>query len=461
MLEQILVEDYASEGKSIAKIDGKVHFIQNAVPGDVVDLKVFRRKKNYAEATVTKFHSFSEQRAKPFCVHFGICGGCSWQNLKYERQLYYKQQEIESAFKKIKLDYEYKTNPIIGSDHETSYRNKLEFTFSHHKWIVDPTNLKEQQGPALGFHIPGRFDKILDIQQCHLQNSKSNAIRDFVKGFCLEQGYTFFDLRNQVGIMRNLIIRNTSLDEWMIILVFAEDHKSHIQALLRALKDEFSWITSLYYIVNQKKNDTIYDQSLHLYNGKPNIREVIDGIYYDISPKSFFQVNHSQTLKLYRKIIEYAKMRKDDIVYDLYCGTGSISLQLAEHSKKVVGIEYIDDAVNDARANARLNHISNVEFYAGDMAQVLNSDFYKAYGKPSVIVLDPPRSGVHPNVIHAIIQSGAERLVYVSCNVHTQTRDIDLLRQFYILEEIQPADLFPHTKHCENIAVLKRKNNII
>lgn len=456
LLEKVLVQDYASEGKSLAKIDGKVYFIQNAVPGDVVDLKILRKKKKFVETQATHFHSYSEQRSTPFCSHFGVCGGCSWQNLKYEHQLSYKHKEIESAFAKIKLEEKYVVDPIIGSKKDREYRNKLEFTFSESRWIVNPLDESEKQGPALGFHVPGRFDKVLEIQACHLQDVRSNNIRNFVRDFCLASEYSFFDLRAQVGLMRNIIIRNTSLDQWMVVVVFAELDQDKINHLLDKVSESFPFITSLYYIVNQKRNDTIYDQELILFKGEKDIQEDIEGIRYRISPKSFFQVNHDQTLRLYQKIMEYSDIKSTDIIYDLYCGTGSISLQLAKKAQKVIGIELIEDAIKDAYINASDNGISNVHFVAGDMADVLSSNFFDVHGRPNTIVVDPPRSGMHPKVVQAIIDSGAERLVYVSCNVHTQTRDVDMLRNSYTLERVQPVDMFPQTKHCENIIVLRR-----
>lgn len=456
ILEKIQVQSYASEGKALAKIDGKVYFIQGAVPGDLVDIQVLKKKKNYVEAKAIHIHQYSTERNDPFCKHFGVCGGCSWQNLQYQAQLKYKQEEVSAAFAKLKLSYVFDQEPILASEQVSHYRNKLEFTFSQDRWIVNPQDVLEKKGPALGFHIPGRFDKILPIEECFLQEDLSNQVRNFVYSYAIDKGLTFFNLREQHGLMRNLIIRNSSLGQWMLIFVFAEPQQALMEDLLKALVQAFPSISSLYYVINQKKNDTIFDQELHLFHGTANIEEQIDGIRYLISPKSFFQVNHAQTVQMYQKIVSYADLKSTDIVYDLYCGTGSISLQLAKHCQKVVGVEYVEDAIKDAQLNAQMNDLQNLTFVAGDMAEVLSDDFFSHYGRPDVVILDPPRSGLHPAVSEQILSCGAEKIIYVSCNVHTQIRDIEMLKKNYILIKIQAVDMFPQTKHCENIAVLVR-----
>ncbi len=454
ILEKIKIEDYASDGKALTRVDNKIHFVKGVVPGDVVDLQIIKSKKKYTDAKAIHFHALSEYRINPICRHFGTCGGCSWQNLNYHMQLFYKQKEVDSTFQKLKLPYTFTIFPIISSEDVFYYRNKLEFTFSNKSWVENPNNPNEISGNALGFHVPGRFDKVLPIEQCHLQLNENNSIRNFIKEYAQKNHLDFFDIRNQQGFLRNLIIRNTSLYEWMVILVFAENNIKLIKSILEATQKEFPFITSLLYIVNTKKNDTIFDQEVILFSGKEYITERLEHVTFKISPKSFFQINHKQTILLYKKIIEWANFSNTDIVYDLYCGTGSISLFIAHKVKKVVGVEYIADAILDAKQNALDNHIHNAEFICGDIAHTLDNEFFNTHGIPDVIILDPPRSGLHPKVIEAILNCGVKKIVYVSCNVQTQVRDLEMLQTKYKLIHYQPFDMFPHTKHIENIILL-------
>ncbi|WP_298647165.1 23S rRNA (uracil(1939)-C(5))-methyltransferase RlmD [uncultured Proteiniphilum sp.] len=460
LLENILITDVAAEGKAIAKVDGMAVFVPYAVPGDVVDIQLTRKKNSFAEGRVVRFEKYSENRTEPFCIHFGVCGGCKWQMLPYEEQLKQKQQQVADNLERIgKVDLP-DINPILGASRTTFYRNKLEFTFSHKKWLTEAQiaggetfdNMK-----ALGFHIPGMFDKVLDIDKCWLQDDLSNQIRNAVREFCLENNYSFFDLRNQTGLMRTLIIRNSSLGEWMVIVVFYEDDPEKREKLMGFIAGKFPQITSLLYIINSKANDTITDQEVITWHGRDHIYEEMEGLKFKIGPKSFFQTNSEQAYNLYKVVRDFARLSGGETVYDLYTGTGTIANFVARNAKKVVGVEYVPEAIYDAHENSRLNGIDNTLFFAGDMKDVLTADFISEHGRPDVIITDPPRAGMHNDVIDVILLAEPERIVYVSCNPATQARDLSLLDGKYRVARIQPVDMFPHTHHVENVVLLEKK----
>ncbi|SFL42628.1 23S rRNA (uracil1939-C5)-methyltransferase [Porphyromonadaceae bacterium KH3CP3RA] len=460
LLENILITDVAAEGKAIAKVDGRAVFIPFAVPGDVVDIQLTRKKNSFAEGRVIRFEKYSENRTEPFCIHFGVCGGCKWQMLPYERQLKHKQQQVTDNLERIgKIDLP-DFNPILGAPHATFYRNKLEFTFSNKKWLTEAqiaSNETFDNMNALGFHIPGMFDKVLNIDKCWLQDDLSNRIRNAVREFCLKNDYSFFDLRNQVGLMRTLIIRNSSIGEWMVIVVFYEDDPEKREKLMNFIAGEFPQITSLLYIVNQKANDTITDQEVIVWRGRDHIYEEMEGLKFKIGPKSFFQTNSEQAYNLYKVARDFAQLSGKETVYDLYTGTGSIANFVARNARKVVGIEYVPEAIYDAHENSRLNGIGNTLFFAGDMKDVLTADFISEHGCPDVIITDPPRAGMHNDVIDAILLAEPVRIVYVSCNPATQARDLSLLDGKYRVTRVQPVDMFPHTHHVENVVLLEKR----
>lgn len=457
--EDVLLLDIASEGKCVARIEDKVYFVEGGVPGDVVDVLVEKDKKSYAEGRVYRLKTPSPDRKAAFCSHFGVCGGCKWQNLDYDRQLELKNKQVKDAFERTGKVFEGEWKPILPSPHTKNYRNKLEFTFSHQRWLEDrdqqPENPLELNG--LGFHIPKRFDKILDIEHCYLQEDPSNAIRLWVKKYALEHGLTFFDLREQVGFLRNLMIRNTALGEWMVLLLVAEDRPEERDALLAALKAAFPQITSLQWILNQKRNDAYSDLKPVVYSGPGYVTEAMENLRFRVGPTSFYQTNGPQALALYQKVAELAQVRKADRVYDLYTGTGTIALFLAREAGEVIGIEYVEAAVEDARVNARENGLGNTRFYAGDMAKILTDDFVAANGKPRVVICDPPRAGMHPDVVEVLIRMAPETIVYVSCNPATQARDLIRLKEAYEIKEVQPVDMFPHTHHVENVVRLVKR----
>ena len=458
--EDVLLLDIASEGKCVARIEDKVYFVEGGVPGDVVDVLVEKDKKSYAEGRVYRLKTPSPDRKAAFCSHFGVCGGCKWQNLDYDRQLELKNKQVKDAFERIGKVFEGEWKPILPSPHTRNYRNKLEFTFSHQRWLEDrdqqPENPLELNG--LGFHIPKRFDKILDIEHCYLQEDPSNAIRLWVKKYALEHGLTFFDLREQVGFLRNLMVRNTALGEWMVLLLVAEDRPEERDALLSALKAAFPQITSLQWILNQKRNDAYSDLKPVVFSGPGYVTEAMENLRFRVGPTSFYQTNGPQALALYQKVAELAQVRKEDLVYDLYTGTGTIALFLARHAGEVVGIEYVEAAVADARINAKENELENTRFFAGDMAKILTDDFVKENGQPRVVICDPPRAGMHPDVVEVLIRMAPETIVYVSCNPATQARDLIRLKESYEIIEVQPVDMFPHTHHVENVVLLKKRS---
>ena len=458
VIEAVSILDAGSEGKAIAKHGEMVIFVSNAVPGDVVDLQLTRKKKNFAEAKAIKFHKLSDKRTKEYCSHFGTCGGCKWQNMTYEWQLHYKQKQVVDNLVRIgKIELpEIKT--ILPSQEQLFYRNKLEYTFSNKKWLND-LNLEQTDlnMNALGFHIPQRFDKVLDIETCFLQADPSNSIRNEIKRYALEHNLSFFDLRQQSGFLRTVILRNTSKGEWMLILCFFYEDKIEREKLLQHIKEKFPMIVSLLYVINSKANDTIQDQEVHCFFGKPFITEEMEGLKFRIGPKSFYQTNAHQAYELYKITREYADFKGEELVYDLYTGTGTIANFVAKQVKKVVGIEYVPEAIEDAKINSSENNISNTVFYSGDMSKVLNQEFVLANGHPDVIITDPPRAGMSPDVLEKLLELEAKKIVYVSCNSATQARDLTILDAKYKVIKVQPVDMFPHTHHVENVVLLQLK----
>ncbi len=459
ILHNVLIEEVAAEGNAIARVDGKVLFVPQAVPGDVADICVTKSKKNYMEGYVADIIHPSPYRQKPFCIHYGICGGCKWQPLPYRMQLEAKEKQVYDQLVRIgRLDVP-EIEPIIGSEKQRYYRNKLEFTFSKRRWLLDGENPDEVTGNdrlGLGFHVGRFFDKVLDIKECHLQPDPSNDIRLFIKRHALENGIEFFDLREHTGVLRNLTIRTASSGETMIILsVTRFDEK--IAELLNAVADNFPQISSVYYFINTKANDSTSDLTAVLYRGKDTIYEEMEGLRFRIGPKSFFQTNSLQAYNLYKVAREFAGLTGKETVYDLYTGTGTIAQFVSSRASKVIGIEYVREAVEDAAANCRDNGISNCEFFAGDMKDILTGEFLQEHGRPDVIILDPPRAGIHPDVAKTILEAAPERIVYVSCNPASQARDIALLSERYSIGRVRPVDMFPQTHHVENVVLLNRK----
>jgi len=459
LLENITVTGIAAEGKAIAKKDDLVIFVPYVVPGDIVDLQLTRKKNSYAEAKVVRFREYSKQRTEAFCEHFGICGGCKWQILPYHEQIRYKQQQVTDNLTRIGKVPLPEISPILGSEKTVFYRNKLEFTFSNKRWMTEEeikSDIKYDDMNALGFHIPGMFDKVLDIHKCWLQDDISNKIRLTVKQFCKDNGYTFFDLKNRGGLMRNIIIRTSSTGEIMLIVVFYEDDEGKREKLLNHIASAFPELTSLLYVINEKANDTITDQEIIVFKGKDHIFEEMEGLKFKIGPKSFYQTNSEQAYYLYKIAREFAGLTGNELVYDLYTGTGTIANFVSGQARQVIGIEYLAEAVEDAKLNSSINNIKNTLFFAGDMKDILNQDFIKQYGRPDVIITDPPRAGMHDDVIETILLAEPEKIVYISCNPATQARDINLLSTKYAVEKIQPVDMFPHTHHVENVVLLKK-----
>ena len=464
LLEAVVITDVASEGKAIAKIDGMAVFVPFAVPGDVVDIQLTRKRSSFAEGRIVRFHAYSDVRSEPFCRHFGVCGGCKWQMLPYGEQLRHKQQQVTDNLQRIGKVTLPEITPILGAPQTTFYRNKMEYTFSNKRWLTEEEVSSDReftQMDALGFHIPGMFDKVLDIDKCWLQDDLANQIRNAVRSFCLEQGYTFFDLRNQHGLMRTLLIRNSSIGEWMVIVVFYEDDAEKREALMTFIASTFTQITSLLYIINQKANDTITDQEVVVWRGRDYIVEEMEGLQFRIGSKSFYQTNSEQAYHLYQIARSYAQLTGDELVYDLYTGTGTIANFVARNAKKVIGIEYVEEAIADAKVNAEINGIDNTLFFAGDMKDVLTAAFIAEHGHPDVIITDPPRAGMHDDVVAAILLAAPARIVYVSCNAATQARDLSLLDSHYRVTRVQPVDMFPHTHHVENVVLLEKRATIL
>ncbi len=460
LLQSIPIVDVAAEGKALARVDGMPVFVPYVVPGDVVDVQLLRKKRGYAEGRAVAFHSYSDEREEPFCSHFGICGGCKWQLLPYERQLEYKRRQVTDHLTRIGKIEIPEVTPTIGSRNTTYYRNKLEFTFSNNAWLTSEqieSGIVPEHRNALGFHIPGRFDKVLDIDTCYLQSQLSNRIRVEIRNFCLSEKYPFFDLRKQDGLMRNIIIRTASTGEIMLIVVFFRYEKEKCEKLLEYITKTFPEITSLLYVINEKANDTISDQKIHKWSGKDYITETMEDLRFKIGPKSFYQTNSTQAYRLYCVAREMAQLSGNECVYDLYTGVGTIATFVARHAQKVIGIEFVPEAIEDAKENARHNGINNTFFFVGDMRKILTKEFIDTHGRADVVITDPPRSGMHPDVVQALLESETPRIVYVSCNSATQARDIALMDEQYRVAAVQPVDMFPHTHHVENVVLLERR----
>ncbi len=457
LLNGVEILDVAAEGNSIARVDDMVVFIPFGAPGDIADVKIDRKKKNYAEGHIEKLTTPSAVRVEPRCEHFTVCGGCRWQHLPYDFQLKCKRQQVVDALERIaKIPYP-EVKPALGSENIWEYRNKMEYTFSNKKWLTFDQLRSGEEFPerrCAGFHIPGAFDKVLDINSCHLQDHLGDRLRLFIKQFGMEHDYAFYDLRGQTGLLRTLMIRISSTGEVMAVMVFGEDDREKINTLLSAVAEEFPEITSLLYVVNTKVNDTIADQEIILFKGREFIEEEMEGLKFRVGPKSFYQTNSRQAHRLYSVAREFARLTGDELVYDLYTGTGTIACFIAPKARHVVGIEYVPEAIEDAKINAAVNGLDNTEFYAGDMKNVLTADFIEAHGRPDVMIVDPPRAGMHEDVVKVILEASPRRIVYVSCNPATQARDLALLHEKYDIEAVQPVDMFPHTQHVENVVAL-------
>ena len=460
VFEHIEVVDAGSKGKTIGKApDGRVIFMTNTVPGDVVDVQTTKKRKAFFEGKAIKFHSYSGKRITPKCEHFGVCGGCKWQHMGYEHQLFYKQKEVENNLRRIgHLDLP-EISPILGAEAQYFYRNKMEFSFSDSRWL----SLEEIQSDieiddknALGFHIPGMWDKILDIKKCHLQADPSNAIRLAVKQFALDNNITFFNPRKQYGMLRTLMIRTSSTGEIMVLIQFYEEDKDKRGLLLNHLATTFPEITSLQYVINRKQNDTIYDQEVICFAGRDHIIEKMEGLQFKINAKSFYQTNSEQAYSLYKITRDFAGLTGKELVYDLYTGTGTIALFVSKNAKKVIGIESVPEAIADAKTNATNNNIDNIQFFVGDMKNVFNDEFINTHGQPDVIITDPPRDGMHKDVVHQILNIAPKKVVYVSCNSATQARDLQLIKHRYAVTKVQPVDMFPQTHHVENVVLLEK-----
>lgn len=460
VVENVEITGVAAEGKSIARVDDMVVFIPYGAPGDVVNIKLDKKKRSYAEAHIVDMVKPSPDRVTPACEHFGVCGGCKWQHIPYESQLRYKRDQVVDALTRIAKVEIPDVNPTLGSKETFCYRNKLEYTFSCKCWITfeDLRSGREiADRNALGFHIPGAFDKVLDIKKCWLQDDLSNRIRLFVRQYALDKGYEFYDIKAQQGLMRTLMVRIASTGEVMLIVVFARPEQEKIDDLMGVIAAEFPEITSLLYVVNQKVNDTIADQEVITYRGRDYINEEMEGLQFRIGPKSFYQTNSLQAYELYKVARRMAYLKPDDLVYDLYTGTGTIANFVARQVKKVVGIEYVPEAIADAKLNSEVNGIDNTIFFAGDMKDVLTDGFIAEHGRPDVMIIDPPRAGMHEDVVNVILNARPERIVYVSCNPATQARDLALMDSLYRVEEVQPVDMFPHTHHVENVVRMTRR----
>lgn len=459
VLEGITVESVGAEGKAIARYENRVIFVPMVIPGDVIDVRVTKKRHSYWEANLLRLVSPSPDRIPPVCAHFGICGGCKWQMLPYELQLKYKAKQVSDQLTRIGRLNLPPIRPIIGADHPEFYRNKMEYTFSNRRWLTTQEMAEgKEAGPSLGLHVRGLFDKVIQVEKCWLQPDPANAIRDEAWKFVSDHGFTCFDLKDQHGMMRNLTIRCTSTGEWMVIVSFHEDRPDERKHLLDHLVKTFPFLTSLVYVINPKRNDTISDLEVITWYGKDYIVEEMEWLHFKISPKSFFQTNTHQVHRLYNVTREFAGLTGNEIVYDLYTGTGTIAQFLASAASRVVGIEYLPEAIADARINAEFNGIGNAEFLVGDIKDAFKPELYEKYGKPDVIILDPPRAGIHPDVVEAVRNAAPARIVYVSCNPATQARDLALLSDLYEIREVQPVDMFPHTHHVENVVKLELIN---
>lgn len=462
IFENVTVVDAGAKGKSVAKApDGRVIFLSNAIPGDVVDIQTSKKRTAYFEGEAVKFHTFSDKRTTPVCEHFGVCGGCKWQHMKYGEQLYFKQKEVVNNLTRLGKISLPEVTPISGSEKQYFYRNKMEFSFSDSRWL---TKEEIQSGTdfnnrnALGFHIPGAWDKILDLNKCWLQEDPSNTIRLAAKEFAIQNKMPFFNGRNESGLLRSLMIRTASTGEIMVLIQFFYEDKKNRELLLDFLKNTFPEITALLYVVNEKGNDTIYDQEVICYHGRDHIFEEMEGLKFKINAKSFYQTNSAQAYELYKITRDFAGLTGEELVYDLYTGTGTIAQFVAKNAKKVVGVEAVPEAIEDAKANAAYNNITNTVFYAGDMKHVFNADFITENGIPDVIITDPPRDGMHKDVVQQIINIAPSKIVYVSCNSATQARDLALMDHVYKVTRIQPVDMFPQTHHVENVVLLEKRD---
>lgn len=468
ILEQICITDYAAEGKAIARVDDMVVFVPWAVPGDVVDLQVRRKKHSFMEAEIIRFIQYSPKRIKPFCQHFGVCGGCKWQMIPYEEQLQMKARQVYDQLTRIGKVELPEFEPILGSAQIQEYRNKLDFGCANKRYLtkqqIETLPNDESQSlkdiPAIGFHITGAFDKILPIEKCHLMDDLHNQIRNAIYEYATKNGISFFDLRNQTGLLRDVIIRNSNTGEWMVIIQFHYESAGDEQTargLLQYVADQFPQITSLLYLDNQKCNDTIGDQDILVFKGNDFIYETMENLKFKVGPKSFYQTNTEQAYHLYSVVRDFANLQGKELVYDLYTGTGTIANFVAKKAAKVIGIEYVQEAIEDAKINADINQLDNTLFFAGDMKDILTDEFIEQHGRPDTIITDPPRAGMHPDVVNTIINAHPERIVYVSCNPATQARDLQLLDSHYRVEKVQPVDMFPHTPHVENVVLLIKK----
>jgi 23S rRNA (uracil1939-C5)-methyltransferase len=461
IFENVPVTGYAAEGKSLSRIGGKVLFIEGAVPGDVVDVSITKNKKDWAEGKAIAIKELSKERVDPFCAHFGICGGCKWQMLPYNKQLEYKQQEAYAAFKRIGKLVDIKMRPIIGAENTIHYRNKLEFTFSNKKFLTSKQleDLADDLWPggALGYHVPKLYDKIIDIYECWLMDDVNNIIRNTLRDYSLANGYSYYDIKEHQGWLRNVIVRKSTSGEFMVNIVFAYDDKIEREKICTHLLDKVPFITTLLYTINGKWNDSIYDLWPKIVTGKGYVIERLGDFVFKISPKSFFQTNTKQAERLYDIVKDFAALDGNEIVYDLYCGTGSIGIFLSDQAKKIIGVDVIEDAINDARANASLNNIKHASFFCGDVINICGSEFFSEHGLPDVVIVDPPRAGLHAKLIQKILEIAPEKMVYVSCNVATQARDLQLLSEKFSVEKLQPVDMFPHTHHIECVADLRLK----
>lgn len=464
ILENVTITDYAAEGKSLARVNDLVVFVPFAVPGDVVDLQVRRKKHSYCEAEIIRIVKLSDVRVEPRCAHFGVCGGCKWQNVPYAEQLKMKQKQVFDLLTRIGKVELPELRPILGSEKTFGYRNKLEFGCCNKRWLTKEevaTGTEYTQMNAIGFHITGAFDKILPIEKCYLMDDLHNRIRNAIRDYACATGMTFYDLRGKHGLLRDIVIRNSDTGEWMVLVQFHYDEEGddgRAKALLQHVADTFPEITALLYVDNQKMNDTYNDLDLQVFKGNDHIFETMDGLKFKVGAKSFYQTNTEQAFRLYSVVRDFAGLTGGELVYDLYTGTGTIANFVSRYARKVVGIEYVPEAIEDAKVNSEINGITNTDFYAGDMKDILTDAFIAENGRPDVIITDPPRAGMHPDVVQTIIRAAARRIVYVSCNPATQARDLALLDQYYKVEAVQPVDMFPHTPHVENVVLLNKRN---
>ncbi len=461
VLEDLAISGYAAEGKALARVDGKVIFVEGAVPGDIADVLVTKNKKDWGEGKAIKIKEFSKERVDAFCIHFGVCGGCKWQMLPYKKQLEYKEQETIEAFKRIGHLKDLPVLPIIGSDKIIHYRNKLEFTFSNRKYLPDQQlkDLGDDQWPggALGYHVPRLYDKIIDIYECWLMHDINNKIRNSVRDFAMANDYSYYNIKDHVGWLRNIVIRNCESGELMVNLVFGHDDEKERERMCNFLLEQVPSITTLLYTINAKWNDSIYDLDPKIAFGKGYVIEKLGDYNFKVSPKSFFQTNTKQAEKLYNVVRNFASLKGNEIIYDLYCGTGSIGIFLSKDASKIIGVDVIEEAINDAKENARLNNLDHTSFFCGDVIEICNDDFFNTNGRPDVVIVDPPRAGLHAKLISKLIEIRSPKIIYVSCNVATQARDLQLLNEVYSVEKLQPVDMFPHTHHIECVAALRAK----